>query len=46
MKSSFLPKYEQKIVGISVLCSEGRNLDLFCSFFGRNDDFLNSLIDL
>ena len=27
MKSSFLPKYEQKIVMISALCSEGRNLD-------------------
>ena len=27
MKSSFLPKYEQKIVRISALCSEGRNLD-------------------
>ena len=25
MKSSFLPKYEQKIVRISALCSEGRN---------------------
>ena len=29
MKSSFLPKYEQKIVRISALCSEGRNLDIF-----------------
>ena len=29
MKSSFLPKYEQKIVRISALCSEGRNLDNF-----------------
>ena len=35
MKLSFLPKYEQKIVRISALCSEGRN-------FGRNDDFINS----
>ena len=25
MKSSFLPKYERKIVRISALCSEGRN---------------------
>ena len=25
MKSLFLPKYEQKIVRISALCSEGRN---------------------
>ena len=29
MKSSFLPKYERKIVRISALCSEGRNLFLF-----------------
>ena len=29
MKSSFLPKYEQKIVRISALCSEGRNIDDF-----------------
>ena len=29
MKSSFLPKYERKIVRISALCSEGRNLDNF-----------------
>ena len=26
MKSLFLPKYEQKIVRIFALCSEGRNL--------------------
>ena len=37
MKSSFLPKYEQKIVRISALCSERRYLDYFCSYFGRND---------
>ena len=29
MKSLFLPKYEQKIVRISTLCSEGRNPDNF-----------------
>ena len=29
MKLSFLPKYEQKIVRISALCSEDRNLDNF-----------------
>jgi hypothetical protein len=29
MKSSFLPKYEQKNIRISALCSEGRNLDSF-----------------
>ena len=33
MKSSFLPKYEQKIVRSSVLCSEGRNLDNFLLVF-------------
>ena len=33
MKSSFIPKYEQKIVRISALC---------CSYFGRNDAFINS----
>ena len=39
MKSLFLPKYEQKIVRISALCSEGRNLD---NFLWRNNDFINS----
>ena len=29
MKSLYLPKYEQKIVRISALCSEGRNIDDF-----------------
>ena len=33
MKSLFLPKYEQKIVRISALCSEGRNLDNFLLVF-------------
>ena len=33
MKSSFLPKYEQKIVRISALCSEGRNLYNFLFVF-------------
>ena len=32
MKSSFLPKYERKIVKISALRF----------YFGRNDDFINS----
>ena len=35
MKSSFLPKYEQKIA----LTTQGRNPD---NYFGRNDDFINS----
>ena len=39
MKSLFLPKYEWKIVRISALCSEGRNLD---NFLWRNNDFINS----
>ena len=39
MKSSFLPKYERKIVRISALCSEGRNLG---NYFGRSDGFINS----
>ena len=33
MKSLFLPKYEQKIVRISPLCSEGRNFDNFLFIF-------------
>ena len=33
MKSLFLPKYEQKIVSISALCSV---------YFGRNNAFINS----
>ena len=42
MKSSFLPKYEQKIVRTSALTSQGRNPDNFCYYFGRNDEFINS----
>ena len=38
MKSSFLPKYERKIVKISALTTQGRNPDNFSSYFGRNDD--------
>ena len=33
MKSSFLPKYEQKNVRISALCIEGRNSDNFLFIF-------------
>ena len=33
MKSSFLTKYKRKIVRISALCSEGRNLDNFLFVF-------------
>ena len=33
MKSSFLPKYEQKIVKTSALCSDGRNFDNFSFVF-------------
>ena len=32
----------KKIVRVSTLCSEGRNLDIFCLYFGRNEDFINS----
>ena len=35
MNSSFLPKYEQKIVRISALFSEGRNLDNFLRVLGK-----------
>ena len=42
MKSSFLSKYEQKIVKISALTTQGRILKKFRSYFGRNDDFINS----
>ena len=43
MKSSFLPKCEQKFVQITALTTQGRNPDNF-SFvhFGRKDDFINS----
>ena len=33
MKSSFLPKYEQKIVKISALTTQGRNPDNFSFVF-------------
>ena len=33
MKLSFLPKYEQNIIGISSLGSEGRNADNFLFIF-------------
>ena len=33
MKSSFLPKYEQKIVKISALTTQGRNPDNFLFVF-------------
>ena len=52
MKSSFLPKYEQKFVRISAMCSVcevhymAEILKFFCSYFGRNDDFVNSFWNL
>ena len=49
MKSSFLPKYKQKIVKISALCSEGRNLDNFLFVFWekrRLHKFILKLSDL
>ena len=36
MKSSFFPKYEQKIVRIAKI------LVNFCPYFERNDEFINS----
>ena len=50
MKSSFLPKYERKIVRISALLSMAQYraeiLTIFGSYFGRNDDFKNSFWNL
>ena len=40
MMSSFLPKYEPKIVTVPHYRAE--ILTIFCSYFGRNDDFINS----
>ena len=49
-KSSFLTKYEQNIVSISALyyaTLQGRNpYTVFGSYFGRNDDFINSFWNL
>ena len=47
MKSSFLPKYEPNIVRLSALyCAtlhyRAEILTIFGSYFGRNDDFINS----
>ena len=42
MKSSFLPKYESKIVRISALTVQSRNPYNISSYFGRNNDFINS----
>ena len=41
MKSSFLPKYEPKIV-IIVPQYRAEILTIFGLYFGRNDDFINS----
>ena len=51
MKSLFLPKYERNIVKISALyCTvphyRAEILTIFCSYFGRNDDFINSFWNL
>ena len=40
MKSSFLPKYEPKIVRISA-CSMARAGQKSLQYFGRNNDFIN-----
>ena len=41
MKSSFLPKNERNIARISALNVRAEILAIFCSFFRRNDDFIN-----
>ena len=46
MKSSFLLKNEGNIVRISALNVRAKILAIFCSFFGRNDDFINLFWDL
>ena len=49
MKTSFLPKYEPKFVRIlpcSVTQYRAEILTIFCSYFGRNDDFKNSFWNL
>ena len=43
MKLSFLPKYEQKIVNISALTTQGRNPDNF-SFVFWEERWLHKLI--
>ena len=49
MKSSFLPKYQQKNVRISAMCSEGRNSDNFSFVFWEKQwlhKFILKLSDL
>ena len=50
MKSSFLPKYEPNIWRISALYCvphyRAEILTIFGSYFGRNDDFINSFWNL
>ena len=49
MKSSFLPKYEPKIVWF-LTCTvphyRAEILIIFRSYFGRNDDFTKSFLNL
>ena len=40
-QSSFLPKYEQKMSGFLPYTLQDRNPANFCSYFGRNNDFVN-----
>ena len=49
MKLSFLPKYEPNIVRIAALYvphHRAEILTIFGSYFGRNDDFINSFWNL
>ena len=42
MKSLFLPKYEQKLSRFLPCVVKAEILTIFGSYFGRNDDFINS----
>ena len=42
MKSSFLPKYKQKLSGFLPFVVKAEIWTIFGSYFGRNDDFINS----
>jgi hypothetical protein len=42
MKSSHCPKYDQRKSKYSVLSIQGKNFQIFCSYFGQCDDFIFS----
>ena len=43
IKSSFLPKYEQKLSRFLPSLLKAETPTIFCSNFGRNDEFINSV---